>query len=298
MEQNQPCSVRQVYYLGCGVLWPKDTGSSRTSYKLVVRYLGEMREDGTIPFGWITDSTRWVRKPTMWGSHGEALERTAKLYRRNVWEQQPERVEVWAESDSVSGIIHPVTEKFGVGLFSCRGQASKDFAHSSAQEYLADRRPVQILYCGDFDPTGRAIPRSLLERLNRYTDGGVDVVLRRIAVTADDVLDPDLDLVAHAANTRDPNWKAYAVECERFGIDPRLAVEIEAIPPTKLRSRLQTAIRAGIGDPAAWTACLAAESSERAILGAIAGLTDWLTDTITEASQKLAENEVPGDDDR
>ena len=31
VESYLPCSVRQVYYIGCGRLWEKDSGGSLTS---------------------------------------------------------------------------------------------------------------------------------------------------------------------------------------------------------------------------------------------------------------------------
>jgi hypothetical protein len=268
VEVNQPCSCRQVYYLGIGRYWEKDTGGSRNIYNDVVRNLGLMRESGEIPWSWITDATRYCRIPTMYDSTDEALERTAEFYRRDLWSSQPWRVEVWAESDSISGVIDPVTRALGVGLFSCRGQASKTFAQSSAEAYRHIGKPVKIFYVGDHDPSGIAISRSLNERLERYNAEAVPIFFERLAVTAADVLGSSL--TSHTVNRADNNYRRFAEYCRGSALDPGEAIEVEAIPPPVLRSRLNDAVYEMVHDADSWNATLAAEESERGILLAIA----------------------------
>lgn len=266
---NWPCSCRQVYYLGIGMLWDKDTDGSRRNYNSVVRELGIMRERGSLPWGWITDATRYVRIATMYDSVEEAIQRTAEEYRRDLWSMQPRRVEVWAESDSIAGVVDPVTRKLGVGLFSCRGQSSKDFAHSAAQTYRAIGKPVTVLYIGDWDPSGLAISRSLEERLIRYADGAVPIDFRRVALTADDVRHGGL--TSHQVNRNDRNLKRYEDVCRALRLDPEVSTEVEALPPQELRDRLELEILGLIDDYDRWQATLAAEESERDVL-----LTRWL----------------------
>jgi hypothetical protein len=268
-ETNRPCSVRQIYYLGIGKLWEKDTGGSRRNYNSVVRELGVMREQDILPWDWITDATRYVRIATMYDSMEQAIRRTAEEYRRDLWSLQPRRVEVWAESDSISGVVDPVTRPLGVGLYSCRGQSSKDFAHSAADMYQAIGKPVTVLYVGDWDPSGLAISRSLEERLIRYSRGVVPIDFRRCALTPGDVAFGDL--VSHDANRDDRNYQRYSEECHRLFLDPTTATEVEALPPQRLRERLESQIYNLVDDPDRWNATLAAEESERDVL-----LTRWL----------------------
>ncbi|WP_051809913.1 hypothetical protein [Actinoplanes subtropicus] len=268
-RQHRPCSVRQVYYLGIGTLWNKDTGGSRRNYNTVVRELGIMRESGMLPWDWLTDATRYVRIALMYDSVEQAIRRTAEEYRRDLWSMQPRRVEVWAESDSISGVVDPVTRALGVGLFSCRGQASKDFAHSAAEQYVAVGKPVTVLYVGDFDPSGLAIPRSLEERLRHYSRGSVPIDFRRCALTVEDVRAGGL--VQHEANAADKSYARYAETCQALGLDSTLSTEVEALAPETLRSRLEEQIYALVEDASRWNATLAAERSERDVL-----LTRWL----------------------
>lgn len=269
VEANRPCSVRQVYYIGIGRFWDKDAGGSRRNYDRVVDNLGKMREDGVLPFAWIADSTRYCRIPTMFESRDDALQRTAEHYRRNLWSSQPRRVEVWAESDSITGVIDPITRAYGVGLFSCRGQASKTFAHSSAMAYLEIDKPVSILFVGDWDPSGLGIARSLRERLGRYTRGRVEIEFARVAVTPEDV--GTGRLTSHDVNRADKNFRRFEAEAGRLNLNPATAIEVEAIPPMDLRDRLEAAILERAEDADRWNAVLEAERSERELLLKMAG---------------------------
>lgn len=264
---NQPCSTRQIYYVGIGVLWEKDQGASRANYQRVNRYVGEMREAGEMPWTWITDSTRLCRIPTMYDSHEEAIAATAEFYRRDLWRHQPRRVEVWCESDSVGAMLTPVTRKLGVGLFACRGQSGKGFIYESVQQWARADKPVSVLYVGDWDPSGIAIPRSVHERQVRYSGGHVDLDFRRIAVTPEDVASGKF--TSHAVNTKDKNHARFVEHCRLDGLDPSLAIEVEAIPAPTLRERVESEIYDLVIDADTWNATLEAEDSERQLLFAL-----------------------------
>lgn len=75
---DQPMTVRQLFYR---LVSQSAIEKSETEYKsTVVRLLGEMRRDGEIPFSWIADSTRWMRKPRTNSSLEDAVQRTAATY--------------------------------------------------------------------------------------------------------------------------------------------------------------------------------------------------------------------------
>jgi hypothetical protein len=263
VERNKPCSVRQAYYVGIGRLWEKDTGGSRRSYDDVIRNLGVMRESGQLPWGWLTDSGRYVRIPQMYESMTDALDRMQETYRRNLWATQPRHVEVWAESDSTSALIESVTRSQGVGLFSCKGQAGKEFAHSAAMTYLEIGKPITVLYVGDWDPSGLGIPRSLEERLSRYAGGRVPIEFRRIAVTPEQIAEHQLQ--THDVNTKDRSYQRFAEECRLIGLAEQ-AVEVEAFSPPVLRQILWDHLDALAEDIDAWNAMFDVQASERELL--------------------------------
>ena len=84
VEENQPMTVRQVFYqmVSRGLIDKTEADYSRA----VVRLLTTMRLAHELPFAWIADNTRWQRKPRTYSSLKEALRHTAECYRRSIWD--------------------------------------------------------------------------------------------------------------------------------------------------------------------------------------------------------------------
>src|SRR5215203_2219972 len=62
LEADHPMTVRQVFYR---LVTQGAIGKTEAEYKHTgCRLLTTLRLDGSIPFGWIADNTRWMRKPT------------------------------------------------------------------------------------------------------------------------------------------------------------------------------------------------------------------------------------------
>jgi hypothetical protein len=107
VAEINPCSVRQVFYQAVvrGVV-----GKTEAEYDKVQRALVRLRRRQIIPYGWIADGTRWRIKPTTFSSLEQAIERTARLYRRALWDEADVHMEIWLEKDALSGVVHPVTD--------------------------------------------------------------------------------------------------------------------------------------------------------------------------------------------
>src|SRR3982750_2305562 len=72
VSQNNPMTVRQVFYqlVSLGAI-----DKTENEYKsTVVRLLGIMRLEAELPFGWLVDYTRWMRKPRSYTGMEAALE--------------------------------------------------------------------------------------------------------------------------------------------------------------------------------------------------------------------------------
>lgn len=220
VAESAPTTARFVFYRAAALqLVPKTTAGYRT----VQRLLALMREDGELPFEWIADNTRWMRKPHTHGSLDAFLANAASTYRRDLWDRSPVYVEIWCESDSVAGVIGDVTNEFDVPLMVVRGYSSKTFAHSAAKAIEADGRPAYLYYFGDYDPSGLDIERSLRESLTRYAPYA-DITLERMAVTAHQIEALNLPgSIKKASDTRSKNFVGKAVE-------------IESIPAATLRT--------------------------------------------------------------
>src|SRR4029077_15673411 len=144
------------------------------------RLLREAREDGTIPWDWIVDETRRLERVSTWANPAEYARCVAQSYRRDFWDQQPVRVEMWSEKGTVRGVLQPVLDEYGVGFRVMHGFASATAVYDVAQDN--DGRPLIPLYVGDYDCSGMFMSEEdLPTRLKKYD--GNHVELRRIALT-------------------------------------------------------------------------------------------------------------------
>jgi hypothetical protein len=136
LAAHQPMTVRQVFYALTtqGVI-----AKTEAEYKgTVCRLLAEMRRDGTIPYTWLADATRWMRKPTTYSSVEQALRRTASTYRRALWDDSPTVVEVWLEKEALAGVLVEITREWDVPLMVTRGYPSMSYLHAAA-DAITDR---------------------------------------------------------------------------------------------------------------------------------------------------------------
>src|SRR3712207_3642371 len=151
-EEMRPCTVRQVFYQATvrGLVEKTEAG-----YAKVQRQLADLRRDGALPWTWIADNTRWMRKPRTYDRLRDAVEATARTYRRAVWGEAPVYVEVWLEKDALAGVLSPVTQEWDVPLMVSRGYASLPFLYESAEAIRDAGRPAYLYHFGDHDPSGQ-----------------------------------------------------------------------------------------------------------------------------------------------
>ena len=159
LEADNPQTVRQVFYALTvrGVVKKIENEYQAT----VIRLLGDMREAGEIPFEWIADNTRWMRKPSSFTGIEHCLNSAAEFYRRNLWASMPMQVEIWCEKDALAGVLLEETKIYDVPLMVARGYSSMSFLHSSAKAIEAKEKPAYIYHFGDLDPSGVDAARDL-----------------------------------------------------------------------------------------------------------------------------------------
>ena len=149
--------------------------------------LVDARKSGEIPWEWIEDRLRRPRLVNMWADLSDFAETARRSYRRDVWETQPDYVEVWLEKDALSGIFEDVLRSYGVTLNVGRGFDGWDSIRNAAARYYGrheDGRDVTVLYFGDFDPSGEDMVRSLRERLGWF---GYCPEVVKCALTKEDI---------------------------------------------------------------------------------------------------------------
>jgi hypothetical protein len=161
LVEDHPQTIRGVFYQASvrGVVPKTDDAKG---YGTVQRLLAEMRRSGDIPYAWIADSTRWMRKPRTWSSAEEALRRTAETYRRALWDGGNAVVEIWLEKEALAGVLVDVTERWDAPLMVTRGYPSMSFLHSAAEAIAGRDQWTYIYYFGDRDPSGVDIDRAVV----------------------------------------------------------------------------------------------------------------------------------------
>jgi len=191
LDEN-PVTARRLFYrlVSDGVLAKTEAEYQGT----VIRLLGVMREDDTIPFDWIADHTRLMRKPRTYKSLADGLANFQEAYRRALWAEQTCRVEIWCEKTGLTGVLYPVTAEWDVPLMICGGSPSKTFLYEAAQQIVAEGKPTHIYYLGDHDPSGVAIRERIERDLRRYANkfvGGEDIAIyfEHLAVTPDQLVE-------------------------------------------------------------------------------------------------------------
>jgi hypothetical protein len=173
-------AVRQVFYqmVTRGVVEKREAECKGTIGRLLVK----MRRDGVVPYSWIADNTRWMRKPRTYTGLRDALEQTARLYRRNLWQDQDAYVEIWCEKDALAGVIMEETAPYDVPLMVSRGFSSLSYLYETAENIKAIGKPTYIYHFGDHDPAGRAIPAHVERELRGHAPD-IELHFETLAVT-------------------------------------------------------------------------------------------------------------------
>jgi hypothetical protein len=255
----QPITVRGVAYkLFIRSFIPS---MARSETQRVSRLLTDARERGEIDWSWIVDESRELERTSTWDDPEEYARCVATSYRRDFWNQQPVRVQVWSEKGTVRGVLAPVLEEYAVGFRVVHGFCGATPIHNVAED--DDGRPLIILYVGDYDPSGMWMSeRDLPERIARY--GGAHVEVRRIAITLNQTR--ELPSFPAADKKKDPryNWfvKNYGTKCW----------ELDAMDPPVLRAIVEAEIKDLI-EPVAWERCDVVNRAEQESLRTI--LNKW-----------------------
>jgi hypothetical protein len=254
LEEIQPASVRAVCYqlFARGLI-----GSmSKLNTQRVSKQLVWAREQGEIPWEWITDETRAPEWSGGYHDLGNYMEAHLQYAKKDRWDDQPTLIEVWSEKATIGGTIRPVLKKLGVTFRVMHGFGSATSIYNAAQDGIERERTV--LYVGDFDPSGLYMSEvDLPQRLERYGTGGLGgITIMRIALTIDDIMTlklPSFDAAAKKSDARHA-WfvKLYGPRCW----------ELDAMPPPVLRERVESAISEYI-EPQAWGRAEVAENAQK-----------------------------------
>ncbi len=254
---EHPVSLRGVFYrvMSAGAIEKTEAG-----YNVVGRQLIKLRASGRVPYSYITDGTRLMRKPATWSHLDEMLEDAAASYRRALWHDQPAEVIVLSEKDAISGVVLPITARWDVELGITRGYSSVTFAHSLAQTILCNTETGKTTFVynlGDHDASGVDAWRDLVAKVRGFAPGA-SAEFVRIAVTEAQI--EEHQLPTRPSKSSDSRAKGFAGE----------SVEVDALPASVLREVVEEAITQHL-DPDAYDLTMSVEDSERTVLANMVG---------------------------
>ncbi|BCH10461.1 hypothetical protein MesoLj131c_47190 [Mesorhizobium sp. 131-3-5] len=247
--EMKPMTVRQVFYQATvrNIVEKSEAGYNKVQTDLV-----QMRKSGMLPYDWLADNTRWQRKPRTFDNIEQALNDTARFYRKSLWTDAGSYVEVWLEKDALAGVVQPITALYDVPLMVARGYASLSFLHSAA-EYIASLDvPTFIYHCGDFDPSGVNAGEKIEQTLRELAPAA-EIHFERIAVTMEQIV--AWSLPSRPTKTTDSRSKGFG----------DISVELDAIEPQRLRDLIESVIQLHL-PPEQFKVLQAAEESERSLL--------------------------------
>jgi len=255
VAQLHPMTVRQVFYqlVKSGLI----DKTEREYRDVVVRLPTKMRLEGELPWEWIADSTRWMRKPTTYDDIEDALRDTAASYRRALWRDHDVYVEVWLEKEALAGVLLGVTAEWDVPLMVTRGFASLSYLHSAAETIARTNKPPFLYYFGDYDPSGVEIDRNIERRLREFLAPRDFLIhFERVAITPEQIAEYQLP-------TRPTKTTSHG-----RGLHHGESVEVDALDPDDLRGLVRDRIAQHV-NPDLLRSHKAAEESERLLLGGL-----------------------------
>jgi hypothetical protein len=262
LAADHPQTVRQVFYqlVARGVIEKSEAEYQGT----VIRLLSEMRLDGRVPWSWITDESRRTRSTRTFDNVADALDHTARFYRRSALQDCGDYIEIWSEKEALAGIIWDVAGEYDVPVVVSKGMPSLTQVYGSfvqIKRAAAAGKDSYLYQFGDHDPTGCLIPKSIAYRLEEFCleyDCECPTV-ERIALTEEQIR-------GHRLPTR-PTKREGNRHAKNFEGN---SVELDALPSRELRALVRECIERHIS-PEQLETLRAAEESERDYLLTLAG---------------------------
>jgi hypothetical protein len=218
--------------------------NTESSYNWLKNVLGFARLEGLIPWEAIEDRTREIKEghgdemhPTTYFTEVYDFLKTADSnYTMPKWWGQPARVQVWVEKEALASVFEEMTKQYGVDLLVLRGYPSLTLLWEDAQRLASldeSTETIQLLYFGDFDPSGVDIERSAIEHME--SDFGTKVEYQRVALTKAQI--EHYRLPPAPAKQTDTRRNGFILE---HGVDWQ--VELDSIDPRELQELVKNAI--------------------------------------------------------
>lgn len=266
--QGLNLTLRQLYYRFVSrALIP----NTEKSYTRLGNIISDARRAGLIDWDAIVDRTRFLRQRSFWDKPESILESARASYHRDLWADQPKRLQVWIEKDALVGVIEEVCQTNDVPFFSCRGYVSDSEMWAGAmrmREYAKKQgQDVLILHLGDHDPSGIDMTRDIRERIGLFSNYEQNIEIRRIALTMDQI--EELQPPPNPAKVTDSRYESYQ---SKYGEE---SWELDALEPSYIHDLIQDSI-VDERDDDKWQASIRIQEEERGKIATVISKWDTL----------------------
>lgn len=252
-------TLRQLYYQFVA----RDIIPNKVSeYKRLGSIINDGRLAGLIDWEAIEDRTRNLQSLSTWDSPKGILRTAAYSFRRDLWESQHHRVEVWIEKEALAGVFARVCNEERVPFFACRGYVSQSEMHAAAkrlEEYAERGQQPVVLHFGDHDPSGIDMTRDIEDRLAMFSTN--TILVERLALNMEQV--EEYSPPPNPAKETDSRFASYMRE---YGDE---SWELDALDPKRLAALVENAVD-GYRDSDKWEEALELENHQRARIAKIA----------------------------
>jgi hypothetical protein len=247
LRADNPMTVRQVFYQ----LVARDViEKTEEQYQgTVIRLLTEMRMNREVSFDWIIDESRRARQTQTFDSIADAVQDTARFYRRSALRDCKDYIEVWSEKEALAGIIWDAASDYDVPVIVSKGMPSITQLYGTAREIARAAhagKQTYIYQFGDHDPSGVLIPKTIEHRLDQLCEkfDCQPPTIERVALTEEQITEFNLPT---RPTKRNGNMHANSFEGD--------SVELDALPAGELRDLVCACIEQHITQEALHTRC-------------------------------------------
>lgn len=251
-RQGLDLTLRQLYYqfVARGLLQNR-----QSEYNRLGSIISDGRLCGLLPWDKLVDRTRGLSGYETYESPRSFLKKVVPQYKRDLWQDQAWRPEVWVEKEALTGVVSGICSQLRVDFFACRGYNSQSEQWRAGQrlaKYISKgQRPI-VFHLGDHDPSGIDMTRDNRDRLEMFA--GTPVIVQRLGLNMDQV--EELQPPPNPTKLSDSRAEAYV---ERFGYE---SWELDALDPTYIRNLIDDAVTR-IRDEEVWGRSLAREVNDR-----------------------------------
>jgi hypothetical protein len=250
--QGLDLTLRQLYYqfVARGLL-----ENRQTEYNRLGTIISDGRLCGLLPWDKLVDRTRNLMGLETYKSPREVLKAAASSYRRDLWQEQSWRPEVWVEKEALTGVVSGICNQLRVDFFACRGYNSQSEQWRAGQRfagYVRDgQRPI-VFHLGDHDPSGIDMTRDNRDRLSMFA--GTPVIVQRLALNMNQV--EELNPPPNPAKLSDSRAAGYV---DKYGYE---SWELDALDPSYIRDLIDNAVRK-VRDEEIWGRSLSREVADK-----------------------------------